>query len=66
MFLQRDGLDTIGDHDDDYLEYEGEHKSTSDSDANSDECDDLDDEPAEIQEGYAERRSRLWVHCTYA
>ncbi len=62
MLLQYDGLDTIGDHDDDYLEYEGEHSSTSESDTNSNESGDLDDEPTEIQVGYAERRSRLWVH----
>ncbi len=67
MLLQYDGLDTIGDHDDDYLEYEGERTSNScDSDADSDEGGDVDDDPAEVQVGYAERRSRLWVHYKYA
>ena len=59
-------LDTFGDRDDDYLEYEGEQISKGDSDTSSDEEDDLDDEPTEIQVGYAERRSRLWVHYKYA
>ncbi len=43
MLLQYDGLDTIGNHDDDYLEYEGEQISKGDSDTSSDEDDDLDD-----------------------
>ncbi len=67
ILLQYDGLDTIGDHENDYLEYEGDHNSTSsDEDANSDEGGDLDDDAAEVQVGYAERRSRLWVHFKFA
>jgi len=68
MLLQYDGLDTIiGDHDNDYLEYEGERTSnSSDSDADFDEGGDMDDDPAEVQVGYVERRSRLWVHYKYA
>jgi hypothetical protein len=66
IFLQYDGLDTIGHYDDDDLEYECKHNSTSDSDMDSDEGGDLDNEPAEIQMGYAKRRSRLWVHYKHA
>ncbi len=67
MLLQYDGLDTINDHDGDYVKYEGEHNSTSsDEDANSDEGGDLDDDATEVQVGYAEGRSRLWVHFKFA
>jgi hypothetical protein len=67
MLLQYDGLDSIGDHDDDCLEYEGEHNSTSsDSDADSVEGNDLDYDGAEVQVAYAERRSGLWVHYKFA
>jgi len=66
MLLQYDGLDTIGDKEDDYKDKEG---METNSDSASDVEDDLendDGEEAEIQVGYAEKRYRLWVHHKYA
>ena len=40
--------------------------SSSDSDADSDEEVITYDDAAEVQVGYAERRSRLWVHYKFA
>ena len=59
MLLQYDGLDTIGDEEDDYMETEGMVTIFGfESDA-EDVLQDVDDEEVEIQVGYAEKRSRL-------
>ena len=79
MILQYDGLDTIGDNDDDY----GEHDEIGLSDDSDDDFDmgedphmegvdanEVDVVPIviehEVQVGYAENRSRLWVHYKHA
>jgi len=66
MLLQYDGLDTIGDEEDDYMETGGMVTNFGfESDA-EDVPQDVDDEEVEIQVGYAEKRSRPWVHHKYA
>ncbi len=66
ILLQYDGLDTIGDENNDYSDAEGmELDSGSENNDTDDPRDDLDEE-VEIQVGYAEKRSRLWVHHKYA
>ncbi len=70
MLLQYDGLDTIGDEDDDYMETEGmEVDYSSASDASAEHVPVANNnamEEVEIQVGYAEKRSRLWIHHKYA
>ncbi len=65
MLLQFDGLDTIGDEDYDYKDKEGP-ESEADSDFHVVVGGTIDvgvaEEAAEVQVGYAEKRSRLWVH----
>jgi hypothetical protein len=66
MLLQYDGLDTIGDEEDDYKDTEGMEISSDSASDVEDDLQDDDDEEVEIQVGYAEKRSRLWVHHKYA
>jgi len=65
MLLQYDSLDTIGDEEDDYKDEAGPESDT-DSDLDSfvggSDDSDVEEEEAEVQVGYAEKRSRLWVH----
>ncbi len=70
MLLQYDGLDTIGDENDDYKDEEGpmsEQDYDMDIDAFIRETDDVvEEEEAEVQVEYVEKRSRLWVHHKYS
>jgi hypothetical protein len=73
MLLQYDGLDTIGDEDDDYKNEEGpEYEQGSDLDSVAaigvevDDNDEVEEDETEIQVGYCEKRSRLWVHHKYS
>ena len=76
MILQYDGLDTIGNNDEDYGTDE-DHEPPSDDDIDMEidphmECvgEDVVDNTMpmeqEVQVGYAEKKSRLWVHYKYA
>jgi hypothetical protein len=69
MLLQYVGLDTVGDEDDDYMEAEGmevEYNLASDASAEHFQEADNVEEEVEIKVGYAEKRSRLWIHHKYA
>jgi hypothetical protein len=65
MLLQYDGLDTIGDEEDDMDTVDMVTNFGFESDG-EDVPQDVDDEEIEIQVGYAEKRPRLWVHHKYA
>ena len=66
MLLQYDGLDTIGDEEDDYMDAECMKINSSFVSDGDDVPQDDDDEEVEIQVGYAEKRSRFWVLYKYA
>ena len=74
MILQYDGLDTIGNNDEDYGTDEDHEQSDDDFDMEDDPhmegVVDLEDETIpveqEVQVGYADKKSRLWVHYKYA
>ncbi len=77
MLMQYDGLDTIGDFDEDYG---SEYDSGSDTDDDSEMAFDphmegMEDEVVviepipieqEVQVGYEEKKSRMWIHYKYA
>ncbi len=72
MLLQYDGLYTIGDNDEDYMDHEGPEEAQDVNIDNEDppidfdqHLDDVADEEVEIEVGYSEKRSRLWTHHMY-
>ena len=69
MLLHYDGLDTIGDEEDNYKD-EACPKSDLDSDFNTSvggtKDIDVQEEKAEVQVGYAKKRSQLQVHHKFA
>ena len=73
MLLQYDGLDTIGDEDGDYKDEEDEEGPMTEQDSDTNIAAPIgardvvvEEEEAEVQVGYAEKRSRLWVHHKYS
>jgi hypothetical protein len=72
MLLQYDGLDTISDNDEGYMDHEGPEEALDVDMDNEDPPFDVDqhlydddDEEVEIEVGYSEKRSRLWTRHMY-
>ena len=66
MLLKFDGLDTIGELDEDYGGEENYATISDDEmDSESDDDDGVDEE-TEVGIGYAEKRNRLWLHLKFA